>query len=555
MYYFIPSWYGRQLNWHAEDAPWYRADNAYEFDDTVNQVRMFRQAGEETTLITLSYAPQLHYFLHRQSIYPIAVLSAFDRMQHIPPTIPGLFNYMDLPWPGTVEWVYTPYTVLAYLHGREYARIEFGEDGNLLWIDYFDAAQRPDHRDYYDDRGFRSSRMFFLETEALRQEYYDPSGTLQFTENLQNGLVTIAPGAAFDFHRRIYGSMAEVLAEVLTGILEDIPAGEVVIVASDARHNALIWQAAQAAAGTRERQAEKREDEEGSAGGETQAETRTAAADSGSGGAARNRSATGYRIVLSYFENRFDLRDTGGLERDTAKADFVVTDTGGTAKQIRSVIGDRTRVEDISPFDTRLSLGKSQRIRELKIFMPVDDFEGVFFEKALVQVCDYMRRNAQVQLLVGTRQLDDEKIAATRGRVQEALNRYGYRDLKFDERIFMQPFLSENDLIRILENTRLILDVRDQPDLYLQIAGISAGIPQVNYRFTRYVDHKKDGYIIQNINYVGEALDYYLSGLSHWNEALMYCVQKTESYTGGNLVRMWKEQLTGEPDGTAGQAE
>ena len=102
---------------------------------------------------------------------------------------------------------------------------------------------------------------------------------------------------------------------------------------------------------------------------------------------------------------------------------------------------------------------------------------------------------------------------------------------------------SENELIQRLYDVRLILDVRDQPDLYLQIAGISAGIPQVNYRFTRYVQHQKDGYIIQNIHYISGALEYYMSGLKHWNEALVYCVKEIEKYTGGSLVQQWKEAV------------
>ena len=110
-------------------------------------------------------------------------------------------------------------------------------------------------------------------------------------------------------------------------------------------------------------------------------------------------------------------------------------------------------------------------------------------------------------------------------------------------RIQITVYHSENDMIRILYDTRLILDVRDQPDLYLQIAGISAGIPQVNYRFTRYVKHQKDGYIIQNINYITGALEYYLDGLSGWNEALVYCVQEISKYTGGTLVKQWKQLI------------
>ena len=46
MYSFIPSWYEGTGEWHAHIAPWYQKAQSYEFDDTVNQLRMFRDAGE-----------------------------------------------------------------------------------------------------------------------------------------------------------------------------------------------------------------------------------------------------------------------------------------------------------------------------------------------------------------------------------------------------------------------------------------------------------------------------------------------------------------------------
>ena len=56
-------------------------------------------------------------------------------------------------------------------------------------------------------------------------------------------------------------------------------------------------------------------------------------------------------------------------------------------------------------------------------------------------------------------------------------------------------------------------------------------------------DNGFDGYIIQNIHYISGALEYYLSGLKHWNEALVYCVKEIEKYTGGSLVQQWKEAV------------
>lgn len=49
----------------------------------------------------------------------------------------------------------------------------------------------------------------------------------------------------------------------------------------------------------------------------------------------------------------------------------------------------------------------------------------------------------------------------------------------------------ELDLIKTLEFVRLIVDLNRHPHLYTQIAGISAGIPQINLVETVYVEHLK----------------------------------------------------------------
>ena len=113
MYSFIPSWYEGTGEWHAHIAPWYQKAQSYEFDDTVNQLRMFRDAGEETELLCLAFFPNLRRFLHRQNLYPIAYWSVFDEMQNIKLRTPAVFSYLELPWPEDVEWVYLPSRVVA----------------------------------------------------------------------------------------------------------------------------------------------------------------------------------------------------------------------------------------------------------------------------------------------------------------------------------------------------------------------------------------------------------------------------------------------------------
>ncbi len=531
MYSFIPSWYGDKGDWQGSISSWHEAGCSYEFDDTVNHLRMFRDAGEETELLCLGWSPRLRRFLHRQGLYPVSCWSAFDELQGITLRKPAVFSYMELSWPEDTEWVYLPTHLSAYLGNQHYADVEFAEDGTLCRVDYY-ADGCPARSDMYDDRGFCSASVFYGSPNGSsngtepdnsgavlpRQEYYDPSGHLRFTQELETGRIRIAREAAADFAKDAYDSMEELIGERLARYLSDHPEREALVIAADARHDAMIRRTLE--------------------------------------------TIPGQRIVLSFFEDRFDLQDRKALLEDTRNAALIVTDTERTARQIRDAGVQDVNICDISPFDVRLSLGKSQQIRELKIFMPLDGLEGVLLEKALQQVFSYMHRNKDVVLLAGTRAGSISELEALQTQLEEVLQAMGDRELRTAlsvrktqkertertengeaARILVTPYHSETDLIRILRDTRLILDVRDQPELYLQIAGISSGIPQVNYRFTRYVKHKKDGYIIQNINYITGALEYYLDSLSGWNEALVYCVQAVSEYTGGTLVKRWKEML------------
>ncbi len=511
MFYFVPSWYSSLSGqtdpenniWKSGNDPWYRRQNA-QFDDTVGQIRMFRQVGEEVRLVTLCYAPQERRFLHRQSIYPIKEYSVFDIMQGIGQRDAALLSYRDLPFPAHLEWVSTPYARIGMLHGQEYVRIEFGEDGNFLWAEYRSGGLIT-HRDYYDDRGFCSSIVRYQGGVPVFCEYFNAHGERQFVVNVATGEVLIEEASSHAFHKNRYHNLGEMIREVLTDLFISIGKDETVILAANEQHDDIVLS-----------------------------------------------TLCGQRLVLSYFGTRMDLSHMRALKRQSDAARMIVTDTERTARIIKDSVQRTRDVYDISPFDTRLSLGKSQRIRALKIFMPLDHFEDPFFTTALQQVFAYMKSNEDVILLAGTQKTQAKDQQALRDHIEDVLDEMDIADLKFADdpqatpetaRIVIQPYHSENDVIRILYDTRLILDVRDQPDLYLQIAGISAGIPQVNYRFTRYVSHLKDGYIIQNIYHVTEALVYYLSGLSHWNEALVYCVQEIEKYTGGSLVRQWKERL------------
>ena len=523
MYCFIPSWYENGDAWNTHYAPWDHAGNSFEFDDTVNQIRMFRDAGEDVKLICLGYAPNLRRFLHQQNIYPLSFRSVFDDLQGIRCREPAVLSYRELDWPGETEWFFLSSRVLAYLHGNLYASVDFAEGGFLCWVQYYEQngkENRVCRRDIYDDRGFRSSSILYREGVKERQEYYAPDGGLRLCQMFPSGeVMAFGPGNPDGRSEcRKFCSMEQLIREAIRPYFTKGGGKDTIVIAANRRHDSILLDLL-----------ENRQDA---------------------------------NIVLSFFGNRYDLADEAALRKDTEAARLVVTDTEHTARRLQEAGVSKTKIYDISPFDTRLSLGKSQQVRELKIFMPLDGLEGILLEKAMRQVFGYMERNPDVILLAGTKTESEAEQERLGGRLRDILESMGNQNLQVSSpgsektqnaeneqsapksRVRLTSYHSENDLIRILYDTRLILDVRDQPDLYLQIAGISSGIPQVNYRFTRYVEHLKDGYIIQNINYITGALEYYLDGLAHWNEALVYCVQEVSSYAGGRLVEQWKNRLS-----------
>jgi len=110
-------------------------------------------------------------------------------------------------------------------------------------------------------------------------------------------------------------------------------------------------------------------------------------------------------------------------------------------------------------------------------------------------------------------------------------------------RFRIRNITDELSLIQELDDTRLIIDLSEQPNLYTQIAGISAGIPQINLVASDYVTHLQNGYILDSISQLAVAADYYLQGLKNWNQALIYSIEKIKLNTGHQVIKRWEKWL------------
>ncbi len=513
MFYFISAWYHSERPWYDNTESWYRRGTAMDFDDTINHLRMFWHAKKETTLVVFNYMPNLRYFTHRYDLLEVPTWNAFDRIQDIQLSEHRILDFRDLKWPDGVSFTYTPFMVVARLGHETIAHIEFGDDGQMVWIDAFTEGQMT-HKYVFDDRGFLSSILFYQDGQPHHQDYLNTNGEWQVREMLtpSDQSVMVNPHVAHRFARQQYNHMGELVKEqVRNYFAEHDQADDVLFIASDARHNSIAF--------------------------------------SGKGRK---------RVVLSFFRNRFDLTKTNDLIRLMGVSDLVIADTKSLAEELKRLTQEP--VEHITPFDTRLTLGKSQRLKELIIYFVVDAFTAQGLEKCYEIFFRLMRENEHVVLSVITYDRDPAMVTAHRQQLEELVakqdakdegvlladpnQQQGQSENTTDEeedetppRVFFDNLRSELEIIDHLDSARVIVDLSPEPDLYTQIAGISAGIPQINAQGSEFVEHLKNGYIITTFTDLEEGLHYYLDGLANWNESLVNSVQKIVAYTSGNLVQ------------------
>jgi accessory secretory protein Asp1 len=117
---------------------------------------------------------------------------------------------------------------------------------------------------------------------------------------------------------------------------------------------------------------------------------------------------------------------------------------------------------------------------------------------------------------------------------------------KESSRIHLVPIMSENDLISLFVDMRLIVDLREHPDTFTLIAGMSTGIPQIVKHENNYIHHKKNGLYLERGISLQESIRYYLEYLEHWNDSLVYSYSLMQEYTEEKILKKGKEMIKNE---------
>ena len=521
MYYFVPAWYGTDRIWQQTATPWYWMRESIEFDDTINQVRIFQEAEMDRILLLPQYSPQLRYFLHRQDLLETDVLSIFDKIQQVPSDLTMRpVQLQDIEWPSETTFSYTPFLVMAFRKGHHLAKIDMGVDGNLLSLTRY-KNDEISYIEYLDDRGFISSRIYYNEGKPYFQEYLSFDGQWVLREMLieENHSVMVNEAFFHAFKKESYANMGDVVAEKMKEQLATlVPGRDQLVLAAHPANLAFLQD-----------------------------------------------TASSVKKVLSFYGDRQPLSaENFALYFDMIDAQLLITDSEKTKEAIGGFSPSLAqKTHRITSFDSRLRLGSSQERKESKIYFYVNEAE-LPSKSQLKKVLEVLAQHPLFEVVFAFYNGSPEHVKELEGQLEELIaseqdfhlvqspaqmeglgenqiiDEESVQDAP-DYRFVVKNFSNENDIIQELEKTRLIVDLSEEPNLYTQIAGISAGIPQVNRVQTEYVDHLKNGYVLsKGDKELEKAITHFLLELKPWNEALVYSIEKIQEYTGQRLIEKWE---------------
>lgn len=528
MLHFIPAWY-QAKQWCENEQSWLERQTHTEFDDTVKHIQLFHRSGTcPYQIVLLSYAPNFRHFLHRQGVYRAPYWSCFDAIQEVKRKRAAVFSFHHLKWPKEIEFIYTPFVVVAMMQKEKYAQIDFGVDGNLIRVDMFKDG-RVCRRNIYDDRGFISSTILYENGQPAYQDYLMENGVWKLRHFIKEGYVEINQGCSEyllqyqgqeytrHFSQMVYDSMEQVIHEVFMSYISLTDSRDIFCVAMHEQHIGILL-----------------------------------------------NSLKKKKLILSFFYNR-----PLNLERlETIliikSADYIISDSKENLKKLQKRFGGAMKnAMAIPPYDSRLDSGLSMQFDVQKILVVVDGIKEEEFNILIHLLGEYLFENENVCICLFTRKADEyDRKQKILNRVRRELEKAGleegwaaeinHRDISENHldpeenvpvRFFVEQCVNELEVSRCMREQRLLVDLREIPEIYLQITAISIGIPQVVRTRTEFVQHEKNGMILKEIQMLPQILHYYLDGMKNWNEARVYSYELMKDYTTDKLLEKWKEVM------------
>lgn len=512
MYIFVPSWYSSNLNsWSQDLIPWYYGILKMDFDDTISQIRIFNQNNEKVSLLLLQYMPYLRNFLDRFELSNTYYISVFDYLQDINLQYSKSIDYTDFDWPDDVEFIFTFFVLSVYRGEELYAAVEYNSEGRLAWIEYYENGIITE-KTVVDDRGFVSSIEYYINGEISYIEYMNQFGIWQFKHHINENKIEINPECSSRFGNRSFNSIEQLISFALRKINDVISLKSFsLIIAANNKHNSLLLE-----------------------------EFRNC------------------KVAMSLFLNRYNIYSTDFVN-EAKLVDMLVVDTQNMFNNVKNILDAHNiqseKLLQVTPYDTRLELGLSQREKMMILYISLDNISDEHRNELINKTIEISKKNKLIELLFVTgydniqkevSEIIDRKNNEHIDILDDGINnKIGMTEeiVKDKQRISVKIVRSEEEIITLLKKVRVVIDVSEEPNLFTQIAAISAGIPQINIVNSSYVKHLKNGWILKHLEEIEESIEFYTRKLSEWNKALIYSIEQINYFTGEQIYSIWKDKL------------
>ena len=561
--------------WCENEQQWYKRRLKSEFDETIKQITLFhRNVDRPYRILVLGYSPNFRHFLHRQGMYRSKYWSCFDAIAQVRRKKVAVLSYHDIKWPKGLEFVYSPFSIIALQGDIKYAQVEFGEDGNPISIDMFEDGKIC-RRNYYDDRGFVSSTVIYESGIEQYQDFLMENGIWKIREYKNDGHVVVnqtcpnydvVPDAKngkagepveMRFSKAEYDSLEAVIEEVFASYVNLTRQNDNFFVAMHPLHIRVA-----------------------------------------------EHVLKGKRVIATFFENRFDFTQTSQAADFLEHAENIITDSdyttklimknlsgsndinsdlqAGSAQETGEMAADkisvnsepvRLHITDIPPYDTRMDFGISSQLRVQNILVPVDGLTEDAFAWIIKELADYLTINDLARVHFFTRDASWGHEDAIKNNTVKLLDSMGYdsrwvtgdgeaalgfggrgadtfaenepEDIEkpVEQRFFVDVCVDERDISKCINEQRVILDMRGTMDVFVYVTAISKGVPRISMSADQFLIPGKNGMVIDDFSDIGRCLTYYLDSFENWNQALVECYELGQKYTTSVLLKKWRKVL------------
>ncbi|MCL1897348.1 MAG: accessory Sec system protein Asp1 [Micrococcales bacterium] len=509
MIHFVPAWYNPERPWYSTDRVWFQSALDSPADDIVTQVKSFSQGTETASLVVLNYAPSLRRFLHNQHIFDVPYWSFFDQVQGLDNDYAQPLDFLALDWPEDISFFFNPFIVTAMRGTEVYARVYLAREGTLQSIRYFGDGM-PTIERVFDDRGFVSSVLIHGEDgQPMTQYYLSQGGDVVVSEDVPSGRVEIVNNLNNQFLNQSYESWESLILEFLAAALSGQGDTEdTVVLALSAQHNELVAS---------------------SLGNQTLVLSRSQSRPTNVSGALLNRAAAVFSDVI---------QPTSETPADQAER----------WTQLPTL--------SIYPLERRATFGASANESTVYIALFADSISAVELDTAIANMATQLVAEQRTKLLICTfRSQELDYLQCLKTVIA------GYRRFDTDAWLSDQDALlsvdvgmsngpeqtiqlvlidQEAELIATMAKTRVLVDLGSSVNHRLAAEAVNAGVPQINRCAQELSTHLINGYTISDSSELATALDYFLSGLEHWNRSLVQCRVLEDLFSAPQVLNRWE---------------